>query len=88
MAISDYVAIDPLALVLPSAVYVRLVEKFSPHVPKVAEISEAAKGMTAEETAEALGHSVHIVRHDLRLAQAWLRRDFTRRSCGVPLPSA
>ncbi|MBI3680811.1 MAG: sigma-70 family RNA polymerase sigma factor [Acidobacteria bacterium] len=31
-------------------------------------------GMTAEETAEALGISVHIVRHDLRLAQAWLRR--------------
>ena len=31
-------------------------------------------GMTAEETAEALGISVHVVRHDLRLAQAWLRR--------------
>ena len=31
-------------------------------------------GMTAEETAEALGLSVHVVRHDLQLAQAWLRR--------------
>ncbi len=31
-------------------------------------------GMTANETAEALGRSVHVVRHDLRLAQAWLRR--------------
>jgi DNA-directed RNA polymerase specialized sigma24 family protein len=31
-------------------------------------------GMTAEETAEALAESVHVVRHDLRLAQAWLRR--------------
>ena len=31
-------------------------------------------GMTADETAEALGRSVHVVRHDLRLAQAWLRR--------------
>lgn len=31
-------------------------------------------GMTAEETAEALGQSVHVVRHDLRFAQAWLRR--------------
>jgi RNA polymerase sigma factor (TIGR02999 family) len=31
-------------------------------------------GMTAEETAEVLGQSVHVVRHDLRLAQAWLRR--------------
>jgi RNA polymerase sigma factor (TIGR02999 family) len=31
-------------------------------------------GMTAEEVAEALNQSVHVVRHDLRLAQAWLRR--------------
>ena len=30
-------------------------------------------GMTAEETAAALRQSVHVVRHDLRLAQAWLR---------------
>jgi RNA polymerase sigma factor (TIGR02999 family) len=35
-------------------------------------------GMTAEETALALGRSVHIVRHDLRLAQAWLRRKLSR----------
>jgi RNA polymerase sigma-70 factor, ECF subfamily len=35
-------------------------------------------GMTAEETAEALRQSVHIVRHDLRLAQAWLRRELSR----------
>jgi RNA polymerase sigma factor (TIGR02999 family) len=31
-------------------------------------------GMTAEESAEALGISVHVVRHQLRFAQAWLRR--------------
>ena len=31
-------------------------------------------GMTAEETAEALNMSVHVVRHDIRFAQAWLRR--------------
>jgi len=31
-------------------------------------------GMTAEETAEVLGISVHTVRHNLRFAQAWLRR--------------
>jgi RNA polymerase sigma factor (TIGR02999 family) len=35
-------------------------------------------GMTAEETAEALGISVHVVRHDLRLAQAWLRRKLSQ----------
>jgi RNA polymerase sigma factor (TIGR02999 family) len=31
-------------------------------------------GMTAEEAAVALGRSVHALRHDLRLARAWLRR--------------
>ena len=31
-------------------------------------------GMTAEEIAEATGRSVNVVRHDQRLAQAWLRR--------------
>lgn len=35
-------------------------------------------GMTAEETAEALGLSAHVVRHDLRFAQAWLRRKLAR----------
>jgi RNA polymerase sigma factor (TIGR02999 family) len=35
-------------------------------------------GMTAEETAEALGLSVHVVRHDLRFAQAWLRRKLSQ----------
>jgi RNA polymerase sigma factor (TIGR02999 family) len=37
-------------------------------------------GMTAEEMAEALGQSVHIVRHDLRLAMAWLRRSLNRQA--------
>jgi RNA polymerase sigma factor (TIGR02999 family) len=31
-------------------------------------------GLTAEESAEASGLSVHTVRHNLRYAQAWLRR--------------
>ena len=31
-------------------------------------------GMTAEEAAAVVGRSVHSVRHDLRLARAWLRR--------------
>ena len=31
-------------------------------------------GMTAEETAEVVGQSVNIVRHNLSLSQAWLRR--------------
>jgi RNA polymerase sigma-70 factor (ECF subfamily) len=35
-------------------------------------------GMTAEETGEVLCQSVHIARHDLHLAQAWLRRRVSR----------
>jgi len=35
-------------------------------------------GMTAEESAEVLGRSVHVVRHELRLAHAWLRRQLAR----------
>jgi RNA polymerase sigma factor (TIGR02999 family) len=35
-------------------------------------------GMTAEEIAEATGRSVNVVRHDQRLAQAWLRRALER----------
>jgi RNA polymerase sigma factor (TIGR02999 family) len=37
-------------------------------------------GMTAEETAEVVGRSAHIVRHELRLAHAWLRREMARRA--------
>src|SRR5262249_20168537 len=36
-------------------------------------------GMTAEETAEVVGRSVHIVRHELRVAHAWLRREMAQR---------
>jgi RNA polymerase sigma factor (TIGR02999 family) len=35
-------------------------------------------GLTAEESAEVLGQSVHIIRHDLRLAQAWLSRRLSK----------
>ena len=31
-------------------------------------------GMSAEEVALAVGRSVHVVRHELRFARAWLRR--------------
>ena len=35
-------------------------------------------GMTAEETAVVVGRSVHTIRHDLRVARAWLRRELIR----------
>ena len=31
-------------------------------------------GLTAEETAEVIGLSVHVVRHEMRFARAWLHR--------------
>jgi RNA polymerase sigma factor (TIGR02999 family) len=34
--------------------------------------------MTAEESAEALSVSVHVVRHQLRFAQAWLKKRMSR----------
>jgi RNA polymerase sigma factor (TIGR02999 family) len=35
-------------------------------------------GMTAEEVAAAVNRSVHVVRHDIRIARAWLRRELAR----------
>ena len=35
-------------------------------------------GMTAEESAAALSMSVHVVRRELRFAQAWLRKEIAR----------
>jgi RNA polymerase sigma factor (TIGR02999 family) len=35
-------------------------------------------GMTAEEAASVTGRSVHVVRHELRIARAWLRRELAR----------
>lgn len=40
-------------------------------------------GLTAEETAEVLGHSVHTVRHDLRFALAWLRKRTSKSKAGL-----
>jgi len=49
--------------------------------PSLAELIEMRYfgGMTAEETAEVVGRSVHVVRHELRLAHAWLRRELEGR---------
>lgn len=41
-------------------------------------------GMTAEESALVVGRSVHVVRHELRLAHAWLRRELARFAAPAP----
>jgi RNA polymerase sigma factor (TIGR02999 family) len=40
-------------------------------------------GMTAEETSTVLSKPVHIVRRELRLAQAWLRKEISCSPAGV-----
>ena len=42
-------------------------------------------GLTAEESSAALSKPVHIVRRELRLAQAWLRREMEARRPDVKL---
>jgi RNA polymerase sigma factor (TIGR02999 family) len=51
-------------------------EKLSQSDPLKVQLIEMRyfSGMTAEESAEALSLSVHVVRRELRLAQAWLRK--------------
>jgi hypothetical protein len=58
--LSEFLAIDPLALVLPSSVYVKLVEKLHPHVPSIAEIREAARALGAEERRFAVARAQQI----------------------------
>ncbi len=50
-----------------------LLEGENPSLAKVLEMHYFG-GMTAEEVAAVEGRSVHVIRHDLRLARAWLRR--------------
>jgi len=58
----EYAAIDPMALLFPSRVYISLSEKLHPHVPKSIEIKEALGRLTPEERlyilqrARTLGH--------------------------------
>jgi RNA polymerase sigma factor (TIGR02999 family) len=58
----------------------RAIDALAQESPELAELVELRYfgGMTAEETAQALGRSVHVVRHDLRFAHAWLRRELGR----------
>lgn len=46
------VAIDPMALLLPSSVYVKLIDKFHPHVPLLHDIQGVLKDATPAEIKE------------------------------------
>ena len=45
----EYAAIDPMALLFPSRLYIELSEKLHPHLPKPIEIKEALGPLTPEE---------------------------------------
>jgi RNA polymerase sigma factor (TIGR02999 family) len=49
-------------------------EKVDPRKAKLIEMRYFG-GMSAQESAVALSESVHVVRRELRLAQAWLRKE-------------
>jgi RNA polymerase sigma factor (TIGR02999 family) len=57
----------------------RAIDVLSAENPVLAQAIEMRYfgGLTAEEAAEVTGRSVHAIRHDLRFAQAWLRRALT-----------
>ncbi|HUA61463.1 MAG TPA: ECF-type sigma factor [Verrucomicrobiae bacterium] len=58
----------------------RAIEALAQENPDVAAAMEMRYfgGMTAEETAEAVGRTIHVVQHDLRFGHAWLRRRLAR----------
>ena len=47
--IHEYAAIDPMALLFPSRLYIEMSEKLHPQVPKSVEIKEALGRLTPEE---------------------------------------
>jgi RNA polymerase sigma factor (TIGR02999 family) len=63
---------DESLLIMDDAL--RRLERIDPRKVQLIEMRYFG-GMTAEESAAALSISVHIVRRELRLAQAWLHRE-------------
>ena len=58
---SKYVAIDPLAVLLPSSLYARLVEKWYPHVPKVADVQDIVQNMSPENRAFTAAYAQRLI---------------------------
>jgi RNA polymerase sigma-70 factor, ECF subfamily len=60
----------------------RALEALSGENPTLAQVVEMHYfgGMTAEEIARVADRSAHAIRHDLRLARAWLRREIAQKS--------
>jgi hypothetical protein len=56
-------AIDPLALVFPDYIYVKIVEGLHPHVPSINVVERAVSGLTVEEKKEVLKRAKHLVEY-------------------------
>jgi RNA polymerase sigma factor (TIGR02999 family) len=67
----------------------RAIDALAADHPNIAEAVEMRYfgGMTAEETAEATGRTIHVVQHDLRFAHAWLRRRLAGNGALGPKPA-
>lgn len=48
---NEYVAIDPMALMFPTSVYLKLVEKYHPNEPPTAHLGDIIRHMTPEQRA-------------------------------------
>ena len=64
----------------------RRIEKIDPLKGQLIEMRFFG-GMTAEESSEALSIPVHVVRRELRLARAWLRKEMVGEESEVSLRS-
>ena len=73
IAVGDENATEPIKL-LDLHRALEALEREEPALAQVVEMHYFG-GMTADEAALALGRSVHVVRHELRIARAWLRRE-------------
>ncbi len=65
-----FAAIDPLAVLLGNAEYQRIIELLHPHVPKVSQIQEAFRSVTAEEKAFALARARTFVAYGKAVEEA------------------
>jgi RNA polymerase sigma factor (TIGR02999 family) len=64
---------DSMVSLLDLDLAIEALARENPYLAQVIEMRYFG-GMTAQETAEVVGRSVHIVQHELRFAHAWLRR--------------
>ena len=58
-----YAAIDPLALIFPTRIYLMIVEKLHPNEPALAVVKAAAQHLNAEERAAVVANAQRLVEY-------------------------